>query len=158
MDRAWKFSFKDVLVIIFIILLAIIFVMKLIVARTLDQPPATFEIVLRVETKEAFMLDQVKVGDKLFQKGSTTVFGEVVSVESETATSEISNVLTGEIYIDQPVENRYNLLITIRSTGNLSVNGTPIIDHNMITVNQYLVVNNSRVHLPSRVMSIVQKG
>lgn len=158
MNRSWKFTIKDFLLILFILLLALIFVLKMNVARTLDQPPVTFEIVLRVEAKEAFMLDQVKVGDKIYQKGSPVVFGEVVSVVHEQATSEITNVLTGEIYIEQPVENRFNLLITIRSNGNKSVNGTPIIDNNMITVNQYLVVNNNRVHLPSRVMSIVEKG
>lgn len=158
MDKVWKFSIKDVLLLLFILLMAIVFVMKLQVARELDRPPATFEIVLRVETKEEFMLNQVKEGDKLYQKGSTSVFGEVISVSSEPATSEITNVLTGEMYVNQPVPNKYNLLITIRTTGNVSGNGTPIIDHNMITVNQYLVLNNNRVYLPSRVMSIVEKG
>lgn len=156
--RSWKFTFRDVLIVLILIAVAILFVQKLSVARSLDRPEANFEIVLRVEVKEDYLLDHVKVGDKVYQKGSSAVFGVVSSVVNEPARADGIDMVNGQYTIDEPVPNNHNLLVTIESKGFPSLNGTPIIDNNMITLNQYLVINTSRVFLPTRVMSIVNKG
>lgn len=156
--REWKFTFRDTLLILLIILIAVVFVQKMITARALDRADDTFEIILRGEVKEPFMRDQIKVGDQVYQKGSPVVFGVVTSVSTEPATMDSVDVHTGEYKVDEVTPNMYHLVITLQSTGFSSVNGTAIIDNNMITLNQYLVINTNRVHLPTRVMSIVTKG
>ncbi len=154
----WRFTFRDVVIVLILVLVAILFVQKLGVARTLDRPDNTFEIVLRLEVKESYMLDKIEVGDKVYQKGSSAVFGVVTAVTHEPARADGMDIIHGQFTLDEVVPNHYNVLITINSVGFSSLDGTPVIDNNMITLNQYLVINTSRVYLPTRVMSIVNKG
>lgn len=156
--RSWRFTLRDALIIVVLLLIAYVFVNKLMVARVLDRPETTFAIVIQSEAREAYYLDQVKVGDRVYQKGSPVVFGVVTDVEAVPATLDIPNVLTGEYQTDVLAPNLYNIVITLQTDGQAALSGAPIIDNNLITLNQYLVVNTGRVYLPSRVMSIANEG
>lgn len=156
--RAWRFTFRDAVILLIILIAAFLFILKLGVARELDQPDTDFEIVLRGEGRYPFMQDQIQVGDKVYQKGSPVVFGVVTSVTNEPARSDIIDILSGQIKPDELVPNSYNIVVKIKSRGFSSLSGSAIIDNNLITVNQYLVINTNRVFLPTRVMSIVNEG
>lgn len=156
--RTWKFTLRDALIVALLLIVGILFIQKLSIARELDRPYSTFEIVLRSEVKEAFLLDKIQVGDQVYQKGSQSVFGTVTAVTSEPGTMDNKDIVNGVYIAEQTTPGYYNIVITIESTAFSSLNGTPIIDNNFITLNQYLVINTNRIFLPTRVMSIVTKG
>lgn len=156
-ERRWKFTFKDLFILTMIVVVLLLFIQKIGVARDLDYPDTTFEIVLRGELQPSFMVDQIKVGDKVYQKGSPVVIGEVIDVKTEPAEAVALNLYSGEQKLAvQP--DQYTITVTMRAYGSASVNGSAILDNNLITLNQYLVINTDRVYLPTRVVSIEDKG
>ncbi len=155
---SWRFTLRDFFIILIIVGVAILFVFKLSTARDLDRPLSTFEIVLQGEAQYAFMRDQIQVGDKVYQKGSPVIFGVVTAVDAEPAVLDITDLMNGNYRRDVIAPNMYNIIVTIETRGQASLNGTPIIDNNLIMLNQYLVLNTNRVHLPTRVVSIINEG
>jgi hypothetical protein len=155
--RTWRFTLKDLFIVVAILVILALSYMKFSVGNRFNFHNSQFEIVLRGEQQYPFMLDQIKQGDKIYQKGSTTPLGEVSKVEVEPATMENLNTITGEI-VNEIVPDRYNIFITMNTSGFESLNGDAIIDFNLITLNQYLVIKTNRISMPIRVVSIENKG
>lgn len=156
-ERQWKFTLKDGAILLGILAVAVLFVQKWAVARQLDIPQTEFEIVVRGEQQYPFILNFVKEGDRVFQKGSPNPIGVVSQVRAEPSLMESWNQLTGRV-TKEPLPDRYDVYLTLKSRGFASLKGNAVIDNNMIHLNQYLVINTGRIWMPVRVISIADKG
>ncbi len=90
-----------------------------------QQVNITYEILVKSvkqETIEAF-----EIGQSVYEKANLYNIGKITSVKSEEAT-DLMETLDGKV-IEAPIENRYNLIISVEAQG--------IKDHNgLISVNK----------------------
>lgn len=156
-NRKWKFKFIDAIIVVFVVVLAVLFAKKLMMAQRLTFQDTELVIVLRAEQQYPFVLKHIRVGDLVYQKGSLSPIGKVVRVSVKPATAIATNLHTGELS-ERVVPDRYNVYLTLTTNGIVSLNGNVIVDNNVLFVNKYLVVHTHRVYLPTRVISIEDKG
>lgn len=156
-QRAWKWTFRDAVWLMIIAIVVFWFVHKWEVSRDLQIPDTTFEIVVRGENQKAFMWGQIQEGDPVRQKGSDVVFGTVTAVKKLPAEDEAVDKETGQPVLSE-LPGLYDIEVTIDARGFSSPKGGTIIDNNLIELNQYFVIQTQRVHMPTRVISIEDKG
>lgn len=157
MKKTWRWTWKDTLLVMFILLCTFVFVQKWAVSEELDIADTTFEITFRGENQHSFMLQNIQPGDRVYQKGSSVVFGNVVEVEAKPAKKRTFNERTGSLYMDE-YPSRYHIVLTVEAEGFRSPHGSTVIDNNNIELNQYFVVETDRTRMPTRVISIENKG
>jgi hypothetical protein len=152
-QRSFSFTFKDVLITLLLLVAAFIIALKASMAEKLVMPHKEMTVTIAIEGQLPSFHESIRPGDKIFQKGALAPFGKVVAVRAEPAKEYVSDARTGKMYL-RPFTGEEDVYVTIKSSGFISLNGSPIIDNTFFYPNLYLPAKTDRAVFASRVISV----
>lgn len=121
-----KINLFDLLVIILLLLLALGICAKFLISSKdkAQEVTATYEIEVKSIRKET--INAFEIGNTVVEKGSNSPIGKVTALNYENA-YDLMETLDGKV-INAPVENRYNLIITIEAeNASKDINGVVMV-------------------------------
>jgi hypothetical protein len=151
-QRAFSFTLKDVLITLLLIGVICVIALKFSMPGKLAMPEKELTVVLRIEEQLPSFHKAIKPGDKVFQKGSLEPFGTVVKVEAKPAQHYVPDA-NGNYYLRE-FNDQEDVYLTIKSSGFLSLSGSPIIDNTFFHANLYLPAHTDQAVFASRVISV----
>jgi hypothetical protein len=150
--RSFSFTLGDVFITLLLIAAVVITGLKFNLAGHLKMPSENMMVSVVIESADPGYHQAINPGDKVFQKGSLSPFGTVVSVAAKPAKKTITTK-DGKI-VSMPFSGAEDVYVTIKAHGYKSLNGSPIIDDTFFYVNQYLPAKTSHATFASRVLDV----
>ena len=122
-SKKGKFSINafDFIVIVLLIVLVVGIFAKFVIFSDDKkmQVDITYDILVKSVRQET--IDAFEIGQGVYEKANGYYIGEITSINSEGAT-DLMETLDGRV-IEAPVENRYNLIISVKAEGIKDQNG-----------------------------------
>ncbi|WP_027417769.1 DUF4330 family protein [Aneurinibacillus terranovensis] len=150
--RPFSFTLRDVLITILILISLCIIGFKVNTANHLKMPARNMTVSLVIEGQPLGYHTSIQPGDRIFQKGSLAPFGTVVSVDAKPTqvTIPMDNGQLSKISFT----GEEDVYVKIKSSGFVSLHGSPIIDDTFFYVNQYLPAKTNRAVFGSRIVDV----
>ncbi|GEN35207.1 MULTISPECIES: DUF4330 family protein [Aneurinibacillus] len=152
-QRSFSFTLKDALITLLLIGAAFIIALKASMAGKLVMPHKEMTVTVAIEGQLPSFHKSIRPGDKIFQKGALQPFGEVTAVKAVPAKKYLPDTTTGK-YRLASFKGEEDVYLTIKSSGFISLHGSPIIDNTFFHPNLYLPAKTDRAVFASRVISV----
>lgn len=155
-QRSFSFTLKDALITLLLIGAVIIIALKASMTGKLVMPHKEMTVTIAIEGQLPSFHKSIHPGDKIFQKGTmgvTPPFGKVIDVKAVPAKKYLPDATTGS-YKLQHFKGEEDVYLTIKATGFVSLDGSPIIDNTFFYPNLYLPARTDGAIFASRVISV----
>ncbi|MFT9848908.1 DUF4330 family protein [Aneurinibacillus sp. REN35] len=153
-QRSFSFTLKDALITLLLIGAVIIIALKASTAGKLVMPSKEMTVTIAIEGQRPPFSESIRPGDHIsFQKGTFTPFGTVTAVKAVPAKKYLPDATTGKYKLEY-FKGEEDVYVTIKASGFISANGSPIIDNTFFHPNLYLPAKTDRAIFASRVISV----
>lgn len=148
-----KISIVDLLILILVAVLAIGLIFR-VVNKSAISGNSNFKTVLKIEDVRQFTVDAIQVGDVIYEQHANEI-GVVSNVEIGEAT-EIMEDMKGEAFL-APLDQRYNLIITLDTTGRISDKGYYANGNRQLSIGGDLPIQSKYVYTSSRIIDVYEE-
>ncbi|RKD23828.1 hypothetical protein BEP19_05205 [Ammoniphilus oxalaticus] len=151
-QQAVRFTFKDLIFLISLLVVAYIVSQKVILREQLKMPTENMRVHIIAEGVRQPLAEDILIGDAVYQKGAMFPFGRIVDKEVRPARKVIADEHGQHQIVYAEQEN--DVALTISAPGFVSLAGSPIIDNTFFYSNQYLPIITEHAMFTSRVIQI----